>query len=1043
MAKDRKRLFNPLSWVVARSPLLPVEAFLELAQGREHAGSFWRSEGSEPTPCSANAQMALLVGAGHLVDAMQADATGDLAVEQKRLRYRIRMSTRPTPYGAFAGVALCATGPATALALDEAQHRRSARPDMEWLLSFIAALEARDEVLRQLELSAHPCIFIHAGRVGLDDPTPLREGAQAVSMRASEFVLTALDVARTPVRHAALVQALMGRTGADEARSLALLRELVDQGLLLTELRPPLTCAAPAAHVLGRLQSLPEPPAQALALSSALKALDAWVRLDATRAAQAWPGIDAGFVALHDGRKARIQVDLALGMQRSTIGTPVLDFAADIAQLLFRLTPQPQGPPALLAYRSAFIARYGVDRRVPLLELLDARTGLGVLGNQGNANVDAHRLARRQMALQALAQDAIADRRMEVELDDALLERLALWEPQPEHLPVSIDLCIVVLAESEAAVNAGDFALVVGPNLGARQAGRYLGRFAELLGDRGHDALREAADMEQRHASDAVWAESVYLPKRLRSANVAIRPNLRSHAIALGVPSGLDADRTIALAELTVGIGNDRLGLFWGEREVCVRAGHMLTSFHAPHVSRFLEELGQDGVAQLSGFDWGPAWGYTFLPRVARGRAILAPAQWRIARESLGGKESLSTAQFASRFAAFSERWRVPRYVYLVEGDNRLLLDLQAREHAEQLRIDLARRGELGAIVIQEALPGPEHAWVRSASGHALVEFVVPMVRRPAHPQPVRAPAVTPPARAAAPPPNPVLNRLRPPGTDWLFVKLYGAADREEALLAGPVREFCDAQVWAGRCASWFFIRYGDPQPHLRIRFRGDPNRMLAELLPEVCTWGSELMVAEQISLFSFDTYEREVERYGGPAGVAWAEAFFAVDSASIAELFGKLSSGAGADRLALLAVSVDRLLADLGLDAADRLDWAKRQVTSRHVSGDEYRERKTMLRSWFSPLQGGDAWPPWLSGWLDSRGRLLSALRERWAELLRQERLSVSRDFMLRSLVHMHCNRFAGVDRSAEEKVLGVLLRLRESLLKAPAAAASAASAP
>ena len=188
--------------------------------------------------------------------------------------------------------------------------------------------------------------------------------------------------------------------------------------------------------------------------------------------------------------------------------------------------------------------------------------------------------------------------------------------------------------------------------------------------------------------------------------------------------------------------------------------------------------------------------------------------------------------------------------MYLVEGDNRLLLDLQAREHAEQLRIDLARRGELGAIVIQEALPGPEHAWVRSASGHALVEFVVPMVRRPAHPQPVRAPAVTPPARAAAPPPNPVLNRLRPPGTDWLFVKLYGAADREEALLAGPVREFCDAQVRAAHCASWFFIRYGDPQPHLRIRFRGDPNRMLAELLPEVCTWGSELMVAEQISLF-------------------------------------------------------------------------------------------------------------------------------------------------------------------------------------------------
>ena len=45
--------------------------------------------------------------------------------------------------------------------------------------------------------------------------------------------------------------------------------------------------------------------------------------------------------------------------------------------------------------------------------------GLGILGTQGNANVDPHRLARRHMALQTLAQDAVADRRMEIELDDA------------------------------------------------------------------------------------------------------------------------------------------------------------------------------------------------------------------------------------------------------------------------------------------------------------------------------------------------------------------------------------------------------------------------------------------------------------------------------------------------------------------------------------------------------------------------------------------------------------------------------------------------
>jgi hypothetical protein len=118
-------------------------------------------------------------------------------------------------------------------------------------------------------------------------------------------------------------------------------------------------------------------------------------------------------------------------------------------------------------------------------------------------------------------------------------------------------------------------------------------------------------------------------------------------------------------------------------------------------------------------------------------------------------------------------------------------------------------------------------------SGHALVEFVVPLVRQAVHT--VGAPPSIPPSSASAyrPPADAVLARMRPPGTDWLFVKLYVESERAEALLAGTVRQFCNAQLNAGRCASWFFIRYSDPDPHLGIRLRGDPNRLTQDLLPK------------------------------------------------------------------------------------------------------------------------------------------------------------------------------------------------------------------
>ena len=65
----------------------------------------------------------------------------------------------------------------------------------------------------------------------------------------------------------------------------------------------------------------------------------------------------------------------ALGGSR--ICNQVAREAVRAAELLLRLSPLPAGLPHLDAYRRAFEARYGPDREVPLLELLDANFGLG------------------------------------------------------------------------------------------------------------------------------------------------------------------------------------------------------------------------------------------------------------------------------------------------------------------------------------------------------------------------------------------------------------------------------------------------------------------------------------------------------------------------------------------------------------------------------------------------------------------------------------------------------------------------------------------
>src|SRR4029077_19333941 len=122
-------------------------------------------------------------------------------------------------------------------------------------------------------------------------------------------------------------------------------------------------------------------------------------------------------------------------------------------------------------------------------------------------------------------------------------------------------------------------------------------------------------------------------------------------------------------------IRNDRCYLRWppAGRDVVVTGGHMLNYLRAPAICRFLTEISRDGSCQLSGFQWGTASNFGFLPRVRVGRIILSPAQWRIRRAS---ELPFDDRAYQESLDRWREKWRVPRHVYLSSGDNRLLLDL-------------------------------------------------------------------------------------------------------------------------------------------------------------------------------------------------------------------------------------------------------------------------------------------------------------------------------------------------------------------------------
>ncbi|WP_405066404.1 lantibiotic dehydratase [Kribbella sp. NBC_01510] len=1041
-------LYRPLSWLAVRAPLLPAKTFRQIGAELD---AWW----SDP-----EIRFAVAVASPDLADALEAAPAVRLtagAAQAALRRYLIRAATRPTPFGGFAAVGLANWADHTDLAIAPGRRPTRTRVDMGWLTEVAVRLAADPKCRPGLRVYANTCALERDGRVYLADlGTGGAHRGPDVSVRATSVVRLALKLARAGVTRDELARRIQARSDATPAKVERLLAQLAEQQFLLPELLPTLT-ADPLAHVVKGLDGVGNVPtavewsARLTTAASACRAVDdadpeaATGRIKAL-AAQLKDAAQLLPAPSGSGRQL-VQVDSALPLSGTGVTRRIAADAGQAVDLLFRLHPNPTWAP-LAGYRAAFHERYGDQRRVGLLELLDPRFGLGAPGDDlrhthGALPVEVE--DRRADVLRNLASTAIRDGCGEVVLDKRLLEQLSTWKPDPGQLPSSVELSAFVSARTRADLDHGEYLLFVGPNLGAQAAGRGIGRFADLLSPAANDLLAESAGAEDAAVgagarTGPIVAELVYRPLPARSANVAVRPLVRGYELPIGVPPSLPPDRVVRVDELSVGLEDGRFRVWWdkAERPLLLAAGHMLNPAAAPPVCRAVMELTSDGRTHLPSFDWGPMTAMPFLPRVRHGRVVLSPARWRLGSTDLPTDRS-APKELDARLDEWRRRWRVPRLVYLVKGDHRLLLDLDEDTHRAEL-MEALRAADRRPLVLHEGVPGPDDAWLIGPHGEHLVELVVPLVRALSE-QPRPAEGSHSPKAATWSNEQ----RRRPPGSEWLYLTLDGPRRTEDQLIAGSLGEMADGLVERGLADGWFFLRYADPQRQLRLRIHGEPGVLIDRVLPAVTRWGSEAIAAGTRACLQVLPYERELERYGGPETTAVCEAMACADSTAVRGLLGIARSVRRSSEFNLvelgLVSAADMLALLAGDDGATQSEWAKRLASAAREASDLFRERKLRMRALVRAAgdgSWGDAGEPWsengdLVGEVLARRRaalapLVSALRALWADGVGTQ----SPEQLAASIMHMHANRL-GLDRADEQTTLGLLDRTLRSLLAYP----------
>ncbi|MFJ8691208.1 lantibiotic dehydratase [Micromonospora wenchangensis] len=926
---------------------------------------------------------------------------------QAVLRYTQRLRGRPTPFGLLAGVAPAVFGSRSPTRWDTA-HQAIARAGAAWLADMIAHLERCPDLVARLPVVANNTMTVRDDRLVLPyQPHARPQGTTAVevSLRYTAPVRAAITAAHAPIRVEALSAQL--RTAfphAAPATVQGMLAELITRGALITSLHAPSTEPDALAYLLLQLDDVDAGGIAPVAdLVRALRDIHTALRRHRTTH-------HAG------GREARAQVTSRMrGLGLSTHEPLAVDLRLDAsvtlpdqvarevergALALTRLSAFPFGTAAWRAYHQCFYERYGIGSLVPVRDVVDPDSGIGFPDGYPGTAADEPRspLSRRDDLLLALAQRAAVDGADEVLLDEALIAQLELGPPRL-RLPPHMEASVRVHAADETALSRGRFTIEV--TSVSRGAGGLTGRFLSVL--RPVDAAKLAAGLTDLPTADrdTVPAQMSFPPLDPATVHVTRTPQVLSTVISLAEHRRPNRS-VLTVDDLAVGCDGRRMYLAapeHGHRIEAVGMHALNLRTHTPPLARFLLELGRAQCAQVTAFDWGNAARakLPFLPRIRYGRAILAPATWRLEAAELPDRRQPWYA-WDDALDQWRTRRRLPRLVQLVEADRRLPLDLDESAHRVLLRTHLLT--EPRAVLVEAPTP-QDLGWCGGRPHEVILTL-----------------------RATAPPPWPplptptlarVIGRdqgLSPGASPLLLAKLYGDIRRQDLLLAEHLPRLLSE--WDVP-PDWWFLRFRDPDQHLRLRIALPNPSAFGPVAQRVSAWADDLRRRGLLREIGYATSYPETGRWGSGPAMQAAEAVFIADSHAV---LTQLREPARPSRQALVAAQI----AAIAVAYTGSVDAGMRWLVDHVPATAPQPVERPLFREAVRLAHPGDDWAalravPGGTAVVDAWKNRAAALAVYRTHLPGPHTDGINGDDVLGSLMHAHYIRAVGIDFDDEDR--------------------------
>lgn len=164
-------------------------------------------------------------------------------------------------------------------------------------------------------------------------------------------------------------------------------------------------------------------------------------------------------------------------------------------------------------------------------------------------------------------------------------------------------------------------------------------------------------------------------------------------------------------------------------------------------------------------------------------------------------------------------------------------------------------------------------------------------------------------------------NQVFLPGQEWLYYKIYCGPFASDIFLSETIKPMMDELEASNFIDKWFFLRYSDPDSHIRFRIHAKKQQEISVLFSNITT---RLVNQSSINLIwklQIDTYFREFWRYGQDT-ISFFEEIFHNDSIMVVDFISKNLNIDEYQKLIFSMNSVDKMLNDFGFSIFEKHEF-------------------------------------------------------------------------------------------------------------------------